>query len=191
MTKKLISSIIAIFAILGIMVASNKVLAYSGDGYSIDMPSSFSSMGKNAWVKSSGASINVQIQSGKGVAVNKKNLEDTVEQLKKQMSSIKVESSEVTTFNGYKAMHIKYTYSGMALEQYAIPTTEKTYVVTVGAISADEINSEDIQSALKSFKIDNYKEPKSGIGVIGIIVVVAVIGGVVAFVLSKKKAQNN
>ena len=70
MTKKLFSKVIAIIAILGIMVASNSVLAYSGDGYSIDIPETYKSAGKNAWAKSTGDSINIQIQENKKLLEN-------------------------------------------------------------------------------------------------------------------------
>ena len=118
MTKKLFSKVIAIIAILGIMVASNSVLAYSGDGYSIDIPETYKSAGKNAWAKSTGDSINIQIQENKkGEAATKSALDDSVEQLKKQYASLTVEKSEVTTVNGYKCLYILSKVYGMYIEQ--------------------------------------------------------------------------
>ena len=194
MTKKLFSKVIAIIAILGIMVASNSVLAYSGDGYSIDIPETYKSAGKNAWAKSTGDSINIQIQENKkGEAATKSALDDSVEQLKKQYASLTVEKSEVTTVNGYKCLYILSKVYGMYIEQYAVPTKDKIYVVTVGAMSEDSLKSEEVANMVKSFKIDNYKEPKSGLGVVGIVIGAAVVGGIVAAIVvaSKKKAQNN
>ena len=81
----------------------------------------------------------------------------------------------------------------MYIEQYAVPTKDKIYVITVGAMSEDSLKSEEVANMVKSFKIDNYKEPKSGLGVVGIVIGAAVVGGIVAAIVvaSKKKAQNN
>lgn len=194
MTKKIFSKIIAIIAILGIMVVSNSVFAYSGDGFSIDIPETYRSAGKNIWSKSYEVSFNIQVsENKKGEAATKSKLDNTIEQLKKQFSSITVEKSEITELNGYKCMHIVYKYAGMKVEQYAIPSKDKIFVLTLGAASEDYFSSDEAKNMLGSFKIDNYKEPKSGFGIVGIVIGLVVIGAIVAVVVvnSKKKTQNN
>ena len=191
MNKKILSKILAIVLILGIMVSCSTVLAFSEDGMSIDIPSSYSEMGDKAWRKGYTLTFNIQIDNNKReIAATKSALEDNVKELEKQFSGLKVSKSEVTKLNGYKSLYIESSYSGMTLVQYAIPTKDKVYVLTfVG--TGDVAESEDVKSILDSFKIDNYKEPKSGsaVGIIvGIVVIAAIVGAVVYFV-KKKKVQ--
>ena len=189
MNKKILSKILAIVLMLGIMVSCSTVLAFSEDGMSIDVPSSFSEMGDKAWRKGYTLTFNIQIDENKGgKAATKSALEDNVKELEKQFSGLKVSKSEVTKLNGYKCLYIESSYSGMTLVQYAIPTKDKVYVLTFAG-TGDITNSDDVKSMLDSFKIDNYKEPKSGSAVgiiIAIVVIAAVAGGVVYFVKNKK-----
>ena len=78
----------------------------------------------------------------------------------------------------------------MKIVQYAIPTKEKIYVLTFAG-TGDVTGSEDVKEMLKSFKIDNYKEPKSGsaVGIIIAVVVVAAIAVAVVLYTKKKNAQ--
>ncbi len=191
MNKKILSRIFAIVLMLGIMVSCGKVLAYSVDGMSIDIPSSYKEMGDNTWMKGYTSSFNIQIEDNKkGVAASKSSLDDNVEELKKQYAGLTVSKSEVTKLNDYKCLYIESSYSGMKIVQYAIPTKDKVYVLTFAG-TGDVAGDEDNKEMLKSFKIENYKEPKSGsaVGVILGIVVVAGIAGAVVYFTKKKKAQ--
>ena len=83
MNKKILSRIFAVVLMLGIMVSCGKVLAYSEDGMSIDIPSSYSEMGDRTWMKSYTQSFNIQIEKNtKGEAASKSALDDSVEELK-------------------------------------------------------------------------------------------------------------
>lgn len=191
MNKKILSRIFAIVLMLGIMVSCGKVLAYSEDGMSIDVPSSYKDMGDRTWMKGYTSSFNIQIENNtKKEAASKKSLDDSVEELKKQYAGLTVSKSEVTKLNDYKCLYIESSYSGMKIVQYAIPTKEKIYVLTFAG-TGDVTGSEDVKEMLKSFKIDNYKEPKSGsaVGIIIAVVVVAAIAVAVVLYTKKKNAQ--
>ena len=191
MNKKILSRILAIVLMLGIMVSCSTVLAYSEDGMSIDVPSSYKDMGDRTWIKGYTATFNIQIEDNKkGEAATKSALDDSVEQLKKQYSGLSVSKSEVTKLNNYKCLYIESSYSGMTIVQYAIPTKDKIYVLTFAG-TGDVAGSDEVKSMLDSFKIDNYKEPKSGsaVGIIIAIVVIAAVAGVAVYFTKKKKAQ--
>lgn len=191
MNKKILSRIIAIVLMLGIMVSCSTVLAFSEDGMSIDVPSSFSEMGDKVWRKGYTLTFNIQIDNNeKGEAATKSALDDSVKQLEKQYAGLTVSKSEVTKLNGYKCLYIESSYSGMNLVQYAIPSKDKVYVLTFAG-TGDIANSDEVKSMLDSFKIDNYKEPKSGsaVGIIVAIVVIAAVAGVAVYFVKKKKAQ--
>lgn len=164
MNKKIISKILVIITVLGIMIASNASLAYSGDGYTIDVPSTFTSTGGAVWAKSTGDSVNIQVQSNiAGEAATYTTLNELVEQVKKAYS-ITVEKQEVTTLNGYDCLHLVYSMSGCSIEQYAIPTKEKIYIITLGGISSDFLSSSEAREIVNSFKITNYVKPGSSSG---------------------------
>ena len=87
MNKKIFARIIAIIAIVGMIVVGNSALAYSGDGFSIDVPSTYTSVGNNMWQKSSEANINIQVTSNEdGEAATKDTLDKLVKQVEKQYS---------------------------------------------------------------------------------------------------------
>lgn len=191
MNKKILSKIFAIVLMLGIMVSCSTVLAYSEDGMSIDIPSSYTDMGDKTWAKGYTSMVNILIEKNTdGSAATKSALEDSVKKLEKQYSGLTVSKSEVTKLNGYKCLYIESSYAGMTIVQYAVPTKEKIYFITLTG-TGDVANSDDVKAMLDSFKIDNYKEPKSGsaVGVILAIVVIAGIAGAAVYFMKKKKAQ--
>ena len=191
MNKKILSRILAIVLMLGIMVSFGKALAFNEAGMSIDVPSSYKDMGDRTWMKGYTSSFNIQIEDNKkGEAATKKSLDDSVEELKKQYAGLSVSKSEVTKLNDYKCLYIESSYSGMKIVQYAVPTKDKIYVLTFAG-TGDVTGSEDVKEMLKSFKIDNYKEPKSGsaVGIIIAVVVIAAVAGAIVFFTKKNKAQ--
>lgn len=161
MNKKIITKILVVITMLGIMIASNTSFAYVGDGYTIDVPSTFSSSGGAVWAKSTGDSINIQTNSnpaGEGVSYTA--LNQTVESLKKAYS-ITVEKQELTTLNGYDCFHLVYSKTGINIEQYIVPTKTKIYVITLGGVSSDFLTSSEAKGMIESFKITNYEKPGS------------------------------
>lgn len=162
MNKKIISKILVIITMLGIMMVGNTSMAYVGDGYTIDIPSTFTQAGSTAaWAKSTGDSVNIQVQNNTdGETASYTTLNSLIEQLKASYS-ITVSKQEVTTLNGYDCLHIVYTMSGLSIEQYAIPTKDKIFVITVGAVSSDFLTSSEAKGIVNSFKITNYVKPGS------------------------------
>ena len=166
MNKKIISRIIVIITMLGLMMVGNKSKAYVGSGYTIDIPSTYiktSVTSGEAWAKSTGDNLNIQVmENTSGEVANYTTLNESIETLKKELSStITMDKSEVTSINGYDCIHLIYKYSGISLEQYAIPTKDKIYVLTLAGVSSDYLNSTEARGIVNSFKITNYEKPGS------------------------------
>ena len=169
MNKKIISRILVIITILGIMMVGNQSKAYVGNGYTIDVPSTYiktTVSSGEAWAKSTGDNLNIQVTDNTdGEVANYTTLNESIETLKSQLSSsITIDKSEVTTINGYDCLHLLYKYSGVSIEQYAVPTKDKIYILTLAGVSSDYLTSSEVKSIVGSFKITNYVKPGSGTG---------------------------
>ena len=155
MKKSFCAKIVAIIAMAVIMLAGNSALAYTGDGYSIDIPSTYTSGGENAWVNASSKStVNIQIVANtSGETISQSSLQESVDSLKQSYSGIVIEKSEITKLNGMDALHIVSNVSGMYLEQYAVVTSSKVYVLTLGAMDKTFLSSSEASGIVGSFKV--------------------------------------
>lgn len=162
--KKTYAKIVAIIAMVVIMLAGNSALAYTGDGFSIDMPSTYTSGGSNSWVStSSKATVNVQVlDNTAGETISQESLQESVESLKSAYSGIVIEKSEITKLNGMDALHIASNVSSMYLDQYVVVTSSKVFVLTMGAYEKSYLSSSEATSILGSFKVDGASSSNTG-----------------------------
>ena len=153
--RKTFAKIVAIIAMTVIMLAGNSALAYTGDGYTIDMPSTYTSGGSNMWVNSSSsASVNIQILANSaGETVSQSTLQETMDSLKSAYAGITIEKSEITKLNGMDAIHLVSNVSGMYIEQYAVTTSSKIYVLTIGAMDKSYLSSSEATGIIGSFNV--------------------------------------
>lgn len=153
--RKTLAKIISIIAISVIMLAGNSALAYTGDGYTIDIPSTYTSGGSNTWASTaSKATVNIQIlANSSGETVSQSSLQETMDSLKSAYSGITIEKSEITKLNGMDAMHFVSNVSGMYIEQYAVATSSKIYVLTIGAYEKSYLSSSEATSIVSSFNV--------------------------------------
>ena len=162
--KKTYAKIVAIIAMVVIMLAGNSALAYTGDGFSIDMPSTYTSGGSNSWVStSSKATVNVQVlDNTAGETISQESLQESVDSLKSAYSGIVIEKSEITKLNGMDALHIASNVSSMYLDQYVVVTSSKVFVLTMGAYEKSYLSSSEATSILGSFKVDGASSSNTG-----------------------------
>ena len=153
--RKTLTKIIAIIAMSVIMLAGSTTLAYTGDGYTIDIPSTYTGGGANTWTSTaSKAIVNVQIiANSSGETVSQSSLQETMDSLKSAYSEITIEKSEITKLNGMDAMHIVSNVSGMYIEQYAVVTSSKIYALTISAYEKSYLSSSEATSIVSSFKV--------------------------------------
>lgn len=153
--RKTLAKIISIIAISVIMLAGNSAFAYTGDGYTIDIPSTYTSGGSNTWASTaSKATVNIQIlANSSGETVSQSSLQETMDSLKSAYSGITIEKSEITKLNGMDAMHFVSNVSGMYIEQYAVATSSKIYVLTIGAYEKSYLSSSEATSIVSSFNV--------------------------------------
>ena len=164
MKKSLCTKIVAIIAMMVIMLAGNSALAYVGDGYSIDIPSTYTSGGDNAWVNATSKStVNVQVvENTSGETISQSSLQDSIDSLKQSYSGIVIEKSEITKLNGMDALHIVSSVSGMYLEQYAVIGGSKVYVLTLGAMEKSWLSSSEATGIVSSFKVTGASTSGTG-----------------------------
>ena len=162
--KKTYAKIVAIIAMVVIMLAGNSALAYTGDGFSIDMPSTYTSGGSNSWANtSSKATVNVQVlDNTAGETISQESLQESVDSLKSAYSGIVIEKSEITKLNGMDALHIASNVSSMYLEQYVVVTSSKVFVLTMGAYDKSYLSSSEATSILGSFKVNGASSSNTG-----------------------------
>lgn len=161
--RKTFAKIIAIIAITVIMLAGSSALAYTGDGYTIDIPSTYTSGGSNMWTNTaSKATVNIQILANSaGQEVSQATLQESINSLKSSYSGITIEKSEITKLNGMDAIHLVSNISGMYIEQYAVTTSSKIYVLTIGAYEKSYLSSSEATSMISSFNVTGTSSSSS------------------------------
>lgn len=164
MRKTFYAKIVAIIAMVVIMLSGSSALAYTGDGYSIDIPSTYTSGGSNQWINSSSkATVNVQIvDNSSGQVVSESTLQESIDGLKSAYAGIIIDKSEVTKLNGMDAIHIVSYASSMYIEQYAVATSTKIYVLTMGAMEKSYLSGSEASAIYASFKVPGAKSTGTG-----------------------------
>ena len=166
MKKKMLFSLFLVMLIMNLILRGNVVKAYSDDEFSIDLPSTYKSVGTNTWMKTSGEYINVNIMEPPGELKGTldDNLEELMEELSNQSVYEKFDTKEVIdiTKNNYRCAHIvaKVNGYGYYVSQYIIVSGKKAYALTVRASSKSYLSSSEAEKIVNSFTIKDYKEPE-------------------------------
>lgn len=189
----LLLSTIFVVILTNFIMIGNVALAESNDDFSIEIPSEYRSAGKNAWVKSNGDNVNIQVKAHNSKLNGSldKALKELLEETCKLSIYSNVETKEVSKYtnNKYKGIHIIAKVSGSQayVEQYAFISDKNTYVITFSATSKDYFSSDEVKSMINSFTIPNYKEPKNN-SAASLALKGAVIGAVIGAIIGGIKA---
>lgn len=191
--KLLLLSTIFMVIFSNLIMVGNVVLAESNDDFSMEIPSEYKSMGKNAWIKSNGDNVNVQVKAHNSKINGSldKALKELLEETCKLSIYSDIETKEVSKYtnNKYKGIHIiaKVSGSQVYVEQYAFISDKNTYVITFSSTSKDYFSSDEVKSMIDSFTIPNYKKPQNN-SALSVTLRGALIGAVVGAIIGGIKA---